>query len=92
MTELIGFLESWCDGEQVLEDGETFEEEKERQEIYTHHVAAQADLETVIEVAEAAAVEAGLIQSGKTLSLFFAGDIKGCIHLMTPSELGRKSP
>ena len=54
MTELMGFLESWCDGDQVLEDGATFEEEKERQEIYTHHLASQVALETA--TASAAAV------------------------------------
>ena len=47
MTELLGFLEPWYDGEQVVEDGATFEEEKERQEIYVHHLSAQDDLVTV---------------------------------------------
>ena len=55
MTELLGFLEPWCDDEQVLEDGETFEEEKQRQEIYTHHLEAQVDLETDTAAAAAAA-------------------------------------
>ncbi len=58
MTELLGFVEPWCDGEQVLEDGATFEEEKERQEIYAHHLAAQVALETSTETAVAAAVAA----------------------------------
>ena len=55
MTELLGFLEPWCDDEQVLEDGETFEEEKQRQEIYTHHLGAQVDLETDTAATAAAA-------------------------------------
>ena len=55
MTELLGFLEPWCDGEEVLEDGSTFEEEKERQEIYAHHLATQAVLAAATEAAAAAA-------------------------------------
>ena len=49
MTELLGFLDPWCDGEDVLEDGTTFkfEEEKERQDIYVHHLSAQVALAAV---------------------------------------------
>ena len=38
MTELLGFLEPMCNGEEVQEIGSTSDEERERQEIYKHHL------------------------------------------------------
>ena len=44
MQELMGILEPMCQGEEVLEIGESQEEQEERAGIYKLHVEAQAAL------------------------------------------------
>jgi hypothetical protein len=74
MTELLGFLEPMCDSEEVHEIGSTFEEEKTRQEIYKHHLSAQADLVTVTAAVVLVVPSSSCSSSSSTSHATVAGD------------------
>ena len=58
MTEMLGILEPMCQKEEVLEIGATLEEMTVREEIYGHHLTAQAAAAAAAGDAAAAAAAA----------------------------------